>query len=302
MMRLLKLQILIALGIAVVLAFGCAASSRSAMPSIAPSPPPIMGAPAAPSPNMGASKSAVMPYAQDSSTGNGATEASPDDRRIVRTGSITLEVADVGKSVGEITAIANQLDGYVVSSNQSGDEDNPRGYVSIRVPSGKFDDALQKLKAIASKVVLESTSSQDVTEQYSDLQSQLKNYEATEAQYLELLKKAESVEDILKVQQALSNIRGTIERTKGRILYLERTSDMSLVEITVQKSRPIGSGTWDVPGIFKTAVDGLIGFGKVLLAILIWVVVFIPLWIIIFVIIFLVRRSRRKRAAMAKPK
>jgi hypothetical protein len=292
MRHLLKYATAIVLLVALLISAGCAAanSTRSAAPS-AP-----MATPAAPS-FLAQSKSADMASSESAS---GAGQAA-DDRKIVRTGSLNLEVADISKSLDEIAAIASQYNGYVVSSNQRGDNDSPTGYISIRVPADKFNDALQKLKTLATKVTYENTNSQDVTEQYLDLKAQLKNYEATEAQYLELLKKAETVKDILEVQRELSTVRGSIERTKGRIQYIERTSDMSLIEINLQKSKPIGQSTWDVGGIFKSAVDGLIVFAKVLLGILIWVLVFAPLWIIVLVIIFVVRKKRNK-AKLATPK
>jgi hypothetical protein len=286
MRHLLKYSIAIVLSAALLISVACAASTntRSATPS-APM--------ASPAPSfLAQSKSADM-ASSEAGSGSSSDQAA-DDRKIVMTGSINMEVADISKSLDDIAATARQYNGYVVSSNQRGDSDSPSGHISIRVPADKFNDALQKLKTLATKVTYENTNSQDVTEQYLDLKAQLKNYEATEAQYLELLKKAESVKDILEVQRELSNVRGSIERTKGRIQYLERTSDMSLIEVQLSKSKPIGQSTWDIGGIFKSAVDGLIAFAKVLLGILIWVLVFSPLWIIALVIIFVVRRKRNK--------
>ena len=294
MRQLFKHVIAISLLAAILISAGCAAntSTRSATPSV----PMAVPAPAAPA--FMAQSNSDHSVSLDADSGSGQTA---DDRKIVRTGSLNLEVADIGKSLDEIAAIASQYNGYVVSSNQRGDDDSPSGSISIRVPADKFNDALQKLKTLATKVTYENTNSQDVTEQYMDLTAQLKNYEATEAQYLELLKKADNVTDILEVQKELSNVRGNIERTKGRIQYIERTSDMSLVEVNLQKSKPIGQSTWDVGGIFKSAVDGLIVFAKVLLGILIWVLVFSPLWIIILVIIFVVIKKRKKaRLAASK--
>ena len=227
----MKYAIAIILLAALLISVACAASTntRSAAPAV-----PMATAPA-PS-FLAQSKSADM-ASSESAAGSDQTA---DDRKIVITGSINMEVADISKSLDDIAAIASQYNGYVVSSNQRGDNDSPSGYISIRVPSDKFNDALQKFKTLATKVTYENTNSQDVTEQYLDLKAQLKNYEATEAQYLELLKKAESVKDILEVQRELSTVRGSIERTKGRILYIERTADMSLIEINLQKSKPIG--------------------------------------------------------------
>ena len=218
------------------------------------------------------------------------------DRKIVRTASLTIQVNDISQALADIAALAAGFEGYVVSSSQRADDDDntASGQISIRVPATQYDAALQKLRELAVKVVYENSNSQDVTEQYTDLQAQLRNYEATEAQYLELLKKAENVKDMLEVQEALSNVRGNIERVKGRIQYLERTSETSLIQVSLTKVKPIGESTWDVPGILKGAVDGLIAFGNVLLTILIWLLVFSPVWIIILVIIWLVRRKKSR--------
>jgi hypothetical protein len=288
-----------ALVLAMLLSAACASWSRSSLPSIAPAPPPL-GAPAAS--GISASKSMGPTYnGQDSGAGGIPGDMTPDDRKIVMTGSIAMDVADVGKAIDAITAIANQFNGYVVSSNQYAETDTPTGRISIRVPSGKFVEAFQKVKSAAIKVTNENTNSQDVTEQYMDLQAQLHNLEATEAQYLELLKKADNVKDMLEVQRELSNVRGSIERTRGRIQYIERTADMSLIDVSLKRTNPIGQSTWDITGIFKSAVDGLIVFGKVLISVLIWVLVFAPIWIIVLVIIFIVRRKRNK-SKLAAPK
>jgi len=270
-----------------------ACSNQSTTSSPAPSAPPAFLA--------SKSMSADRAYAPESNGAGGSGEASATDRKIVRTGSITMDVSDISKSQADITAIAGQAKGYVVSSNQRADQEYPTGYISIRIPAGSFNDVMQKLRALAVKVTYENTNSQDVTEQYMDLEAQLKNYQATEAQYLELLKKADNVKDILEVQRELSNVRGNIERVKGKMQYLERTSDMSLVEVTLNKSRPLGESTWDVAGIFKAAVDGLIVLGQIILGILIWLVVFSPVWIIVLVIIFLVRRKKKAQAKSAPP-
>ncbi|MDD5311875.1 MAG: DUF4349 domain-containing protein [Dehalococcoidia bacterium] len=261
-------------------------------PAVMPAP-----APAAPMEPMAGSTEYYSKNSAGYDAGSGVVEESAD-RKIVRTGSIWIEVKDIDVALADISSLAIQLNGYVVSSTQRADEAEPTGWISIRIPVEKFNEALQKLRALGVKVLNENTNSQDVTEQYSDLSAQLRNLEATEAQYLELLKKAENVKDILEVQRELSNVRGNIERIKGRMQYLERTSDMSVIEISLKKTRPIGESTWDVPGIFKSAVDGLIVFGKFLAGLLIWVLVFAPVWIIILVIIFVARRrSKAKKAA-----
>jgi hypothetical protein len=272
-------------------------TSPAAIPSIAPAPAPPSYAPQDSGAGGSYGSNTIVNY----------TDQSPD-RKIVRTGSATLEVADIDKTLDSIAALAVQYSGYVVSSNRyNGDQNqvydksimvpatgSQGGDISLRVPADKFDEVLQKLNAMAVKVLSENTNSQDVTEQYSDLQAQLKNQQAAEAQYLDILKKADNVKDILAVQQELTTVRGNIESLQGRIQYLDRTSDMSLIAVTLTKTKPIGESTWDVTGIFKSAVDGLITLGKALLSILIWLLVFSPVWIIILVVVWLILKYRRK--------
>lgn len=281
---------------------GCASSKSDPMasPSVPPAPAESSGF------GISVSTQSTASRYDESSPASGvnwdaASEVSSIDRKIIRTGSMTLEVSDISESLAEIAAIAGGFNGYVVSSSQrSNTGSDPTGQISIRIPADRYENALQKLRELATKVIYENSSSQDVTEQYTDLQAQLSNYQATESQFLEILKKAEDVQDILEVQKELSNVRGNIERVKGRIQYLEKTSETSLIDISLKKARPIGESSWDVGGIFKGAVDGLIGFGKVLLAIIIWLLVFSPIWIIVLVIILVVRRKKAKKIENTK--
>ncbi|MFC1905678.1 DUF4349 domain-containing protein [Chloroflexota bacterium] len=287
MNRLVKISLPLILILAVFLAVGCAApessSSTVPIPGSAPAP-----APMAPAMERDASGAAI--YNRSEETAN----LQSVDRKIIRTGHITLEVADIAKSIDEVTAIASELGGYVVSSNRRGNEDKISGSVSIRVPANRFDDAFIKLRAIALKVPYEGTNSQDVTEEYTDLQARLRNLEATESQFLALLDKAKTVEDILKVQRELSNVRGNIEQVKGRIQYLDRTTDMSFIEVMLQEEKTVGKDGWNILETLKSAVNGLIGFSKVIANIVIWLIIFIPLWAIVWAIVFFIRRWRKK--------
>ena len=150
---------------------------------------------------------------------------------IVRSGTMNLKVKDVAEALEQVEEIAESLGGHVVSSSLHGREKVKTATVSVRVPAEQYDDAMESLRDLAVEVILESTRAKDVTEEYTDNESQLRNLEATEERYLALLNEAATIEDILDVEEKISETRGRIERIKGRMQYLERTSASSLIEI-----------------------------------------------------------------------
>lgn len=296
MKKLLKIAIPMLIILGLVLAAGCSGVRQSTAPSF-PAPAP-MPAPAAPPFAPGISKDNAGGPEFTSQTGqSGETDL---QRKIVRTGNLTIEVDDIDAALAAIATIAKDFDGYVVTSNKQGDTDVSNGNISIRVAASHFDEAFDKIRKLGIKVPNENTESQDVTEEYTDLNARLRNLEATEAQYLELLKKAETVEDTLKVFQALSDVRGQIEQIKGRIQYLDRTSDMSLIQVNLQKTRPVNEAGWSALETLKSAVRGLFTFGKVLANIVIWLAIFSPIWIITLVLVLYFKKWRKPRAKASR--
>ncbi len=221
-----------------------------------------------------------------------------EERMIVRNGEMSLVVEDVVTARDEIAQLALRFNGYVVSSRISGEEQEMRGYISIRVPDDQFESALAELRDLAIRVKSESTSSQDVTEEYIDLEARLGNAEATESQYLALLEKAKEVEDILRIYDSLSRVRNEIEQIKGRMQYLERTSSMSLISVDMEPeatAKPLARAGWSALEVFKSAVRGIVIFGQWLGTIAIWLLIFSPVWGAIAGIIYW-RFWRKKKA------
>jgi len=219
-----------------------------------------------------------------------------EDRMIIRTGDMTVVVNDVLVGRDKIALLATGFGGYVVSSQISGEEQDMRGWISIRVPEDKFESALAEIRKLAVRVNSESTNSQDITEEYVDLDARLKNAEATEKQYLDLLEKAETVEDILKVYDALARVRSEIEQLKGRLQYLERTAAMGLISVYLEPAvsgKPVVGG-WSALEIFKSAIRGIVTLGQWLGTLAIWLLIFSPVWgTILGVVLWRLRRRKK---------
>jgi molybdopterin converting factor small subunit len=159
------------------------------------------------------------------------------DRLIIRTGYMTIVVEDVTLSIQQIANLAASYNGYVVNSQSQQDGDRMIATISIRVDAAYFDVAMQAVRNMAVEVTAENTSGQDVTEEYVDLQARLKNLEASEAQLLDLMEHAGTVEEILEVQREVTNTREQIEQIKGRIQYLEQSSATSLIQVSLVHSK-----------------------------------------------------------------
>jgi len=221
-----------------------------------------------------------------------------DERMIVRNGDMSLVVEDVAQAMQAISQLAGGLNGYVVSSSVSGEEDDMRGWIAIRIPDESFEPALAEIRELAIRVESESTNSQDVTEEYIDLEARLNNAEATEQEFLALLDKAEDVEDILEIYESLSRVRQEIEQIKGRMQYLERTSSMSGISVYLEpesSGRATVPAGWNALEIFKSAARGLAITGQVLGTIAIWLLIFIPIWGTVLGIILWRRHKHKMR-------
>ncbi len=165
--------------------------------------------------------------------------ATTTDRMVIRNAYLTLVVDDVSAALQQINTLAGSYGGFVVNSNISEDKNKLYANISFRVNSNHFNDTLQALRNLAVDVKSESTTGQDVTEQYTDLASRLRNLEASETQLLELMKQAGTVTEILAVQRELTSTRGQIEVLKGQMQYLEQSASLAFFTVTLEQSKLI---------------------------------------------------------------
>jgi hypothetical protein len=223
-----------------------ALDSKMAAPAAAPAP-----TLAAQSAARGTSAVAALNASSDAATAQ--SQSQPFDRMVIRTAQLSLEVGDMEQALAQVRQIAQQGGGIVSASNTRVERINEQermvADLTIQVRSDGLDATLSALRALG-KVTTETSASQDVTEEYVDLDSNLRNLQASEAAILRLMDRAERIEDIVSLQRELTNIRGQIERIQGRKRYLERRSDMATVTLSlrlppVEGARPLSGGAWD---------------------------------------------------------
>lgn len=183
------------------------------------------------------------------------------DKKIIKNGSLNILVNKTEDTIQKITELATRMEGFVEGSEvYKSTEDTKSGYVTVRVPVIKFEDAVREIKTFAEIVEREQVSAQDVTEDYVDMEARLKNLKAEEAQYLIILKKAITIKDILSVQNELGNVRENIERLQGQIQFLGRQTEMStiIVNITSKADVTIFGIYWKPISVLKQAFHNLV--------------------------------------------
>ena len=162
---------------------------------------------------------------------------------IIKNADVRLMVKDTDVAIDRATQIVGDSGGYIVSSrvwyqNYYG---NNLKYASITlgVPVAEFERVLTRLRGLALRVVDETASGDDVTDQYVDLQSQLVNLEATRERIKSFLDDAKTVDEALRINQELANIEMQIEQIKGQMNYLSDRSDYSTITINIDPEFPV---------------------------------------------------------------
>jgi hypothetical protein len=232
---------------------------------------------------------------------NSQTPPAAIERKIVRNGDLQLEAESPEQSQQKITAIAESKGGFVVESQQSSSDARSavRDVVTmtVRIPSAKFTEALDEIRKTASRVVVETVKSDDVTEEFIDIEAQLKAKKALEAQFLEIMKRANTVEDALNVQSELAEVRGEIEKIEGRKRFLENQTSFSTIKIRLQTPATFtetSNGFFDrFKQAFSSGFDAALNFVLALISFLIAIVPF--LIFIVLPLYFVVRYFLKKR-------
>ncbi|HPN54985.1 MAG TPA: DUF4349 domain-containing protein [Candidatus Moranbacteria bacterium] len=219
------------------------------------------------------------------------------DKKIIKNGNLTLKVDSTDEAESKITEVAKNNSGEVLSSSFYRTVKNVKsGSITVKVPVANFEKAFVEIKKVASLVVRESTSGQDVTEQYIDLQAQLKNRQAEEQSFVKILDQAQKIQDVLDVTAQLARVRGNIEQLQGRIKYLDSQTDMSTILVNLSEDQSItvidSWRPWQVvKDSFNSLIKGLQGFVNFLIR---FFIALLPLLIIWAIIIWVVYRIGKK--------
>lgn len=259
------------------------------------------------------------PMAEPSAgAGDGFNDYSaPQERMVITNAQVELAVAEPVDAMADIRAMANEMNGYTVNAYQylvtlSSGAEVTQAEITIRVPAERFDEVMTRIKALSDKEALSETiNSQDVTAEYTDLESRLRNLEAAEEQLQTIMDAATETEDVLSVYNNLVSVREQIEVIKGQMQYYEQSAAMSSIYVSLKANesvQPITVGGWEPQGIAKDAVQALVNVLKFLASAAIWIVIVVlpvsilllaPFAVAFFIVRAVIRRNKNRRTPAA---
>jgi predicted lipid-binding transport protein (Tim44 family) len=232
-------------------------------------------------------------------------------RMVIKDAEIELLVEDTDRAIDQVTQLTADYGGYLISSQSWYDGEFKYAAIRLAVPSQSFETALTNLRHLGVKVVRETGSGQDVSAEYTDLQSRLTNLEATAARVREFLNAAQTVEESLRVNQQLSELEAQIEQIKGQMKYYEGRSAFSTITANLVPQRPTPTPaptatptstptptatptpkpSWNPGHTFSNASGVLGSLLRATVDLLIWlIVVFGPFLVIVVVAVLLLDR------------
>ena len=222
---------------------------------------------------------------------------------IVYTGRLRLEVSDFRPVLESATRLIVDLGGYVAGSEEQNTTSSQAASVTYRIPAARWAEALAGLRGLGSRVLNEYTESADVTAEVVDLGARVANLQATEAALQQIMTRAGTIDDVLKVQRELSTVRGQIEQlTASRDHLQEQAAFGTLV---VHFDSPVVAATvahegWQLGAEVDRALADLIRITQGLTSIGIWLaIVALPVLLPLGLVLYLAFRLRRRLSPSA---
>lgn len=222
----------------------------------------------------------------------------PVEQKIIKTGSVRFETNDLEKTYQHIFLAAKKYKSNIQNDSEGKEYGSIYKRMTVRVPSQNFDLFLNEISQGVTFFDTKEVSAEDVTEQYIDIEARLIAKKRLENRYLELLKKATKVTEILEIEKQLSAIREEIESKQGQLLYLQNQISMSTITIEFYKNVAENEGATISYGskIWNGIVSGFNSFSDFLISLIsVW-----PFLILLVAVIYWIKKWLKRRAQNKK--
>lgn len=211
------------------------------------------------------------------------------ERKVIKEGNLSFETDDLVRAQLNLDSLIKRHNGYATSDQSFRTFGRESRSLVVRVPAANFDALVAAIDPIALRIDQRDIRTQDVTEEFVDVEARLRTKKELENRYLKLLDRADQVEEILAIEQQIGTLRADIEATEGRLRYLTSQSDYSTLNISFYKTIPTTS---EFGHRFK---DGVGNGWENFVDFIIWLVNGWPFLIVLVAALVVWRRWRKQR-------
>ncbi len=224
----------------------------------------------------------------------------PDwDKKIIKTASLNLEVKDYNTFYSSLREKVRAAGGYIAQEEQSQSDYKIENSLTIKVPVDQFDNAVVQLTSNTEKLNEKKITSQDVTTEVVDTKSRMEAKKQVRLRYIDLLKQAKNMEEILSVQSEINGIQEEIESAAGRIEYLGHSSTFSTINLTYYQILNSSAKDTDSPS-FGTKLSSAFKSGWSWIGdLFVGLVSIWPLFLLIFIAVIVYKRTKLQKPKQA---
>ena len=259
----------------------------------------------------------AAPAAMSGAGSNGKSAAStasiplPENRKWVITMSLTAETENLTDAMGLLAEKIQASGGYVESQSISGTAVNsgrsPSAYITVRVPAEQLDSFVEDVSGMTN-VVSSSRYVEDITLSYTDTEGRVKALKTEEARLLELMEQAQTMSDLLEIEERLTEVRYQLENYTSTLRLYDNQVDYATLDLTLREvakfTPPEKQGFWEK--VTSGLADSIVDLGQGLVDVVAWVLIELPYLVLVgllgWLVVFLTRRSIKKRRAKKEQK
>ena len=209
------------------------------------------------------------------------------ERKLVKTGSLSIEVEDVDAVAARVQTLVDSLGGYV-AEERSADYGSARREFTLKIPAARFDAAVPRLEALPGRVTSRQLSVVDRTSEYVDVAARLQTQRALAARLRELVARADEVKEVIEVERELARVTGELERFEASLQHIDRSAAYATIELALY-----GAADSPIARSFLGEAGESLGFGvRFLRAAVLGILALWPLWVVVGIGVWWWRRRR----------
>jgi hypothetical protein len=229
------------------------------------------------------------------------------NKMVIKDAELEVLVQSTDVAIAQVNQLTADYDGYIISTQSWYTDGFKHATLRLGIPSASFETVINQLRDIGLRMISETASGQDVSNEYVDLQSKLTNLEATAARIRDFLNEAKTIDETLTISAQLAELEAQIEKVKGQMRYYEGRSAYSTVTVNLVPQHPTPTPTltptpipptptptpppgWNAADTFNEASNVLVNLTQATIDLLIWVaLVFLPIAAVIGIFIWMIR-------------